>query len=183
MKIHQHGKVCSNETSQNKVWGKQKEKKKRWITTGEQQEQKKDDMASSQWVATLLQTLGLSSFPFILTKRAGTGTAKPELSVDCWEIKQMVEDQYDAAAWSLFVEDKCCTGNSNSLSLSLRKGIDPAASNRTKNGLVVALLPCAVGISCWSGTPGDPKGATPGCWKISPRRPTSIRGLLAWSGI
>lgn len=67
--------------------------------------------------------------------------------------------------------------------LSLRNGIRPAASNRTKNGLVVALLPCAVGISCWSGTPGDPKGATPGCWKISPWRPTSIRDLLAWSGI
>lgn len=63
--------------------------------------------------------------------------------------------------------------------LCWKNGIDPAASNRTHNGLVVALLPCAVGISCWSGTPGDPKGATPGCWKISPWRPTSIRGLLA----
>lgn len=57
-------------------------------------------------------------------------------------------------------------------------GLRPAASNRTQSGPVVALLPCAVGISCWSGTPGAPKGAT-GCWKISPCRPTSIRDLLA----
>lgn len=46
-----------------------------------------------------------------------------------------------------------------------------------------ALLPCAVGISCWRGTPGDPKGATTGCWNIIPWRPTSIRDLLAWSGM
>ena len=35
-------------------------------------------------------------------------------------------------------------------------------------------VPCAVGISCWRGTPE----ATPGCWKTIPWRPTSIRGLL-----
>lgn len=46
-----------------------------------------------------------------------------------------------------------------------------------------ALLPCAVGMSCWRGTPGDPKGVTAGCWNIIPCRPTSIRDLLAWSGM
>lgn len=82
------------------------------------------------------------------------------------------------AAWRLFVEDECCDSVFK-ISFEIRKRMRPAAPNRIQSDLVVALLPCAVGISCWSGTPGDPKGPTPGCWKISPWRPTSIRDLLA----
>lgn len=65
-------------------------------------------MASSHWVATLLQT-GISSFPFYPDKekeRAAAGTAKPELPVDCWEIQQTDEDLFVDAGWSLFEEDE-----------------------------------------------------------------------------
>lgn len=63
-------------------------------------------MASSHWVATLLQTWFVF-FP-IYPDRAGAGSTKSELPVDCWKIQQMDEDLFVDAAWSLFVEDECC---------------------------------------------------------------------------
>lgn len=154
----------------------------RWSIVKTKKENHKD-MASSHWVATLLQTW-IVFFPIYPDKERELVLVQLSLNF-LWTAEKF-------SRWMkicLLMLLEVCLQKMNGvihflrIVLSLRKGIRPAASNRTQNGLVVALLPCAVGISCWSGTPGDPKGATPGCWKISPWRPTSIRDLLAWSGI
>lgn len=62
----------------------------KWTVEKKKKENHKN-MASSHWVATLLQTW-IVFFPFILTESWLADTAKPEIPVDCWEIQQMDED-------------------------------------------------------------------------------------------
>lgn len=150
-------------------------------------------MASSHRVATLLQTWIFFFLIYPDRKRIAAGI---QLSLNfVWAAekssgRKWTDEETDCSWLKCCLKFVCSRRLSRFLvcvfeeiSLVLSKGIRPAAPNRTLTLLVVALLPCAVGISCCSGTPGDPKGATPGCWKISPWRPTSIRDLLAWSGI